>query len=64
MTAEIIMAIALLCQVNGTYASGRKFYRDAQEKCQASYLKCMKTTGKSDAAKSLAQCIEEKSKDE
>jgi len=56
MTAEILIAIALLCQ-NSTAS-----YNEVQLKCQKQYIDCikLKTEKPDQLGKALANCVKEK----
>jgi hypothetical protein len=63
MTAEILMAIAMLCQIHpatGTMAFtfDPKTLAEFQHKCQAEYIRCMKSKT-NPYVENLATCIEE-----
>ena len=60
MTAEILVAIALLCQANNNSSSLRVY--DDNLKCQKEYIDCVKvkTEDVNLIAKALANCIKDK----
>ncbi len=61
MTAEILIAIAILCS-NTARPIGFEFSETTQLKCQKAYINCVKVkTEKEDQlGKALANCVKEK----
>ncbi len=58
MTAELLMAVAMLCQVHGSDSSAQVAARQAS--CQKAFLQCMLTKLEFSAINALGQCVVEK----